>query len=72
MEIKKIRPDIPVILCTGYSYLVNDEKSEASGIQGFVMKPVVMKEIAVTIRKVLDNSEESCHVPVLRETDRKN
>jgi YesN/AraC family two-component response regulator len=54
MEIKKIRPDIPVILCTGFSYLVNDEKSKALGIQGFVMKPVVMKEIAETIRKVLD------------------
>jgi CheY-like chemotaxis protein len=56
MEIKKIRPDIPVILCTGFSYLVNDEKSKALGIQGFVMKPVVMKEIAETIRKVLDNN----------------
>jgi PAS domain S-box-containing protein len=59
MEIKKIRPDIPVILCTGFSYLVNDEKSKALGIQALVMKPVVMKEIAETIRKVLDNSEKS-------------
>lgn len=57
-EIKKIRPDIPVILCTGFSYQVNDEKSKALGIQGFVMKPVVMRELAETIRKVLDNSEE--------------
>ena len=57
-EVKKIRPDIPVILCTGFSYQINDEKSKALGIQGFVMKPVVMRELAETIRKVLDNSEE--------------
>jgi len=53
-EIKRIRPDIPVILCTGFSYQINDEKSKTLGIQGFVMKPVVMKEIAETIRMVLD------------------
>ena len=55
-EIKKIRPDIPVILCTGFSYQINDAKSKALGIQGFVMKPVVKKEIAETIRNILDNS----------------
>jgi PAS domain S-box-containing protein len=54
-EIKKIRPDIPIILCTGFSYQINDIKSKALGIQGFVMKPVVKKEIAETIRNVLDN-----------------
>jgi PAS domain S-box-containing protein len=58
-EIKKIRPDIPVILCTGFSYLVNDEKCKTLGIQGFVMKPVLMKEIAETIRKVLYSSKKS-------------
>jgi PAS domain S-box-containing protein len=58
-EIKKIRPDIPVILCTGFSHHVDDEKSQAMGIQGFVMKPVVMKEFAEAIRKALDMSEES-------------
>ena len=57
-EIKKIRPNIPVILCTGFSYHVNEEKSKALGIQGFVMKPMVMNEIAATIRKVLDDSEK--------------
>ena len=54
-EIKKIRPDMPVILCTGFSYQINDIKSKALGIQGFVMKPVVKKEIAQTIRNVLDH-----------------
>ena len=56
-QIKKIRPDIPVILCTGFSHQVDAEKSKALGIEGFVMKPVIMKEIGKVIRKVLDNVE---------------
>ena len=55
-EIKKIRPKIPVILCTGFNYHINNEKSKALGIQGFVMKPVMTKEIAGVIRNVLDKS----------------
>ena len=55
-EIKKIRPEIPIILCTGYSYQVDEEKSKALGIQGFIMKPVMTQEIAGVIRKVLDKS----------------
>ncbi|MCF8108059.1 MAG: response regulator, partial [Desulfohalobiaceae bacterium] len=54
-ELKKIRPDVPVVLCTGFSYQVNAEKSRALGIEGFVMKPIIMKEIAAVIRNVLDN-----------------
>ena len=53
-EIKKVRPEIPIILCTGFSYQVNEEKSKALGIQGFLVKPVIKKEIAGIIRKVLD------------------
>ena len=53
--IKKIRPDIPIILCTGYSYQLTEEKCKALGLQGFVMKPVIMSEFAATIRNVLDN-----------------
>ena len=54
--IKKIRPEIPVILCTGFSHQINKEKSKALGIQGYVMKPVIKREIAEVIRKVLDDS----------------
>ncbi len=55
-KIKKIRPDIPVILCTGFSHQINNEKSKALGIQGFIMKPVLIREIAEAIRKVLNIS----------------
>ena len=54
-ELKMLRPELPIVLCTGFNNLVNDEKCRANGIQGFVMKPVIMKELASTIREVLDN-----------------
>ena len=50
----RIRPDIPIILCTGFSELISKEKAERMGVRGFVMKPVVTKEMAGTVRKVLD------------------
>lgn len=54
-ELIKIRPDIPIILCTGFSEMMSEEKAEALGIKGFLMKPVVMKDLSGMIRKVLDN-----------------
>jgi PAS domain S-box-containing protein len=53
-ELIKIRFDIPVILCTGFSEKMSEEKAKAMGIKGFLMKPVVMKDLSSTIRKVLD------------------
>jgi PAS domain S-box-containing protein len=50
-----IRSDIPVILCTGYSERISKEKAHAIGIREFVLKPIVMSDLAVTVRKVLDN-----------------
>jgi len=53
-EIKKIRPDIGVILCTGFSERINEEITMALGIQELLMKPIVMRDLARTVRKVLD------------------
>jgi PAS domain S-box-containing protein len=52
-EMIKIRPDIPIILCTGYSERISEEKAMAMGIRGFAMKPLVMLDLAKIIRKVL-------------------
>ncbi|UCF92647.1 MAG: PAS domain S-box protein [Desulfobacterales bacterium] len=49
-----IRPDIPIILCTGYSERITEDKALQMGIKGFVMKPVVLNEIAHKIRAILD------------------
>ncbi|MFH2060243.1 MAG: ATP-binding protein [Pseudomonadota bacterium] len=53
-EIKKIRPGIPVIICSGFSDQINEETSKKLGIQGYVMKPVIIREIAKIIREVLN------------------
>ncbi|MEE8398459.1 MAG: response regulator, partial [Desulfobacterales bacterium] len=53
-EAMAIRPDIPVILCTGHSDSMNEDKARMMGIEAFVMKPVGMAEMAETIREVLD------------------
>jgi PAS domain S-box-containing protein len=53
-ELMGIRSDIPIILCTGYSELITKESAEAMGIRAFVMKPLVTRDLATTIRKVLD------------------
>ncbi len=52
----QIRSDIPIILCTGYSTVISEEKAKSLGIKEFALKPLSKKDIAVLIRKVLDNS----------------
>ncbi len=53
-ELIRVKPDIPVILCTGFSARIDDKKAMVMGIRAFVAKPVLTREIAVTIRSVLD------------------
>jgi two-component system, cell cycle sensor histidine kinase and response regulator CckA len=53
-EIMAIRPDIPVILSTGYSKQISNEKAREIGIRAFVMKPLTQQELANTVREVLD------------------
>ena len=53
-KLKEIRPDIPVIICTGHSALIDEEKAASIGIDGYVMKPIVMREIAKMIRDLLE------------------
>ena len=53
-EVLAIRADMPIIMCTGFSYVVDADKAKAAGIKAFAMKPLTKKEIAKTIRKVLD------------------
>ncbi|MCJ8498979.1 hybrid sensor histidine kinase/response regulator [Desulfatitalea alkaliphila] len=53
-EILRIRPDLPVILCTGYSNLITDETAFQTGIRAFATKPIAKKELAITVRDTLD------------------
>jgi PAS domain S-box-containing protein len=58
VELREIRPDIPVILCTGYSKKYSDKTTLSIGVNAFVYKPVVKADLAKTVRKVLDEVKE--------------
>jgi PAS domain S-box-containing protein len=48
-----IRPDIPIIFCTGFSETVDANAVNALGIRQFLMKPFSIVEISETIRRAL-------------------
>ena len=55
-EAMKIRPGFPVIICTGYSDILDDAKARAMGIRALLMKPVGQTKLAETLRRVLDEA----------------
>jgi PAS domain S-box-containing protein len=52
-EMRQIRPDIPIILCTGFSHTIDAERARAQGINAFLMKPLTACELGRTIQRVL-------------------
>jgi len=56
-EILSIKPDIPIIICTGFSERINKNQAEKLGIKGYLMKPVVKSDMAQMVRKVLDEAK---------------
>jgi len=57
-ELIRIKPEIPVILCTGYSARINPQQAAAMGIRAFVSKPVLRRDITETIRNVLGEKKK--------------
>ncbi len=57
-EVLKVKPDVPIIMATGFSELMTEEKAKNTGIKGFLMKPLVVRDLAGTIRRVLDNCKD--------------
>ncbi|RZB33351.1 MAG: hypothetical protein SRB2_04119, partial [Desulfobacteraceae bacterium Eth-SRB2] len=53
-EILNIRPDIPLILCTGFSDKIDEKKANAIGASDYIEKPLDKRDFAFIIRKVLD------------------
>ncbi len=53
-ELIAIRPDIRVLLCTGFSEELSGEKMKELGIKGLIMKPILMKDLSWKIREVMD------------------
>ena len=53
-ELIQIRPDIPIILCIGFGESIGYEKARELGIRELIMKPLVMRDLAEIVRRVLD------------------
>lgn len=53
-KLRRFQPVIPVILMTGFSKNMDAERAKSLGIQGFMMKPVALEQLAKTVREVLD------------------
>lgn len=56
-EILSIKPNTPIIICTGFSERIDKKQAETIGIKGFLLKPVVKSDMAQMVREVLDESK---------------
>ncbi|MBN1613192.1 MAG: PAS domain S-box protein, partial [Deltaproteobacteria bacterium] len=54
-----IRPDIPIVLCTGHSDLIDAQSAKSLGIREFLNKPIFIQDLAVAVRRVLDEDRGS-------------
>ena len=51
-KVLQIRPDLPIVLCTGYSHIVEEEAVKQAGIKGFLMKPVTRKALTELLTEI--------------------
>lgn len=56
-QIMTTRPGMPVIICTGFSEMIDEEKAAALGIRALIMKPVIRADLAKAVRQALDLSK---------------
>ncbi|MBN2320088.1 MAG: PAS domain S-box protein [Acidobacteria bacterium] len=57
VKTKGVRPDLPVILCTGFGYAIPEEATKPTGIREIVLKPLIRHDLAGVIRKALDRRQ---------------
>jgi PAS domain S-box-containing protein len=67
-ELISIRPEIPVILCTGFSDENDEKRARDLGVKGFLKKPVAAGDLATLVRKVLDESKDSTFIDYPRDS----
>jgi len=53
-EVLKIKPSLPIIMCTGHSDIVSRKKALAMGITQYVFKPIHENELLDAMREILD------------------
>jgi PAS domain S-box-containing protein len=56
LELMRIRPDMPIILCTGFSERFGQKEAQLLGIRKLIVKPLAMNTLATSVRDVLDRS----------------
>ncbi len=56
-EVLKIRPDLPIILCTGFSHTIDNEQALEQGISAFLYKPILLDQLSQTLNRVLSKSK---------------
>jgi CheY-like chemotaxis protein len=49
-----VRPDIPIVLCTGFSIKIDEARAKSLGIRAFINKPILRADLAAALRRVLD------------------
>jgi len=59
LELISIRPEIPIILCTGFSEQITEQKAKAIGIKAFLMKTLTLNRLAKTVRVVMDSQDQT-------------
>ena len=57
-DVLELRPAIPIIMCTGFSDILNPEQALEIGIDVYIMKPIEYNELAVTVRELLDQKKQ--------------
>ena len=57
-KLLEIRPEIPIILYTGLGDLVESEEIQKSGIRAFLKKPILLEDLASTLREVLKHGKD--------------
>ena len=59
-----MRPELPIIMCTGFSASITEKRAHQIGIRSLLIKPIIMRNLAGIIRKVLDQSyaETTCEI----------
>ncbi len=55
LEIQSVRPDVPILICTGYSDKIDKKRSRELGLSGFLLKPIFRNDLAVAVRNALDS-----------------
>jgi CheY-like chemotaxis protein len=58
-EMRRLRPELPVIVCSGFSHTMNADRAQALGLDAFLLKPFLHRDLALAVRRVLDHRTQS-------------